>query len=345
MPEYRGDAPLAPGAPSPVGIVVAHLGTPDAPTAPALRRYLREFLSDPRVIELPRWKWLPILYLFVLTFRPRKSAALYRKIWTDAGSPLLVLTRAVARALGAKLAERTATPVEIAVGMRYGNPSMASALRDLAARGCRRILVFPLYPQYSATTTASTFDAVFAELAGWRWVPELRTVASYHDDEGYVRAIAQSIRDSWSERGRAEKLLLTFHGIPRRYVDAGDPYFAECHATARLVAEDLALAPERWQVTFQSLFGKAEWLRPYTDETMKALGRQKLASLDVLCPGFSVDCLETLEEIDGENREHFTHAGGGEYRYIPCLNERPDHVDALAGIALRHLAGWVTPKT
>ena len=343
MSFYRGVNESKPGEPSPIGLLVAHLGTPDAPTPAALRRYLRQFLSDPRVIELPRWKWLPVLYLFVLTTRPKTSAALYSKIWTSAGSPLLVHTRAVANAVGAALRPRLAEPLHVAGGMRYGNPSMAAALRELAARGCRRIVVFPLYPQYSGTTTASTFDAVFAELATWRQMPELRTVNDYHDDAGYVAALAASIRDSWRERGRAKKLLLTFHGIPRRYVDAGDPYFAQCHETARRVAQQLGLAGDDYGVTFQSLFGKEEWLRPYTDETMKRLGAEKLASVDVLCPGFSVDCLETLEEIDGLNREFFTHAGGGEYRYIPCLNERPDHIAALTDVALRHLGGWASP--
>lgn len=346
MSFYRGVVDTKPGEPSPIGVLVAHLGTPDAPTPAALRRYLRQFLSDPRVIELPRWKWLPVLHLLVLTTRPAKSAALYRKIWTSEGSPLLVHTRAVANAVGAALRARLAEPlrssIQMAVGMRYGNPSMVSALRQLAERGCRRILVFPLYPQYSGTTTASTFDAVFAELQTWREMPELRTVNDYHDDMGYVAALAASIRDSWRERGRAKKLLLTFHGIPRRYVDAGDPYFAQCHETARRVVQQLGLAAGDFDVTFQSLFGKEEWLRPYTDETMKRLGAEKLASVDVLCPGFSVDCLETLEEIDGENREFFTNAGGGEYRYIPCLNERPDHIAALADVALRHLGGWMT---
>jgi len=328
-----------------IGVLLVNLGTPDAPTKRALRPYLKKFLSDPRVIELPRWKWLPVLHLFVLTTRPKASAALYRKIWTSEGSPLLVHTRAVAEAVGEALRSRVAEPVQVAVGMRYGNPSMPAALRELGARGCRRVLVFPLYPQYSGTTTASTFDAVFEELATWREMPELRTVNDYHDDTGYVTALAASIRDSWRERGRARKLLLTFHGIPRRYVDSGDPYFAHCHETARRVAAELALAPGDFEVTFQSLFGKEEWLRPYTDETMKRLGAEKTESVDVLCPGFSVDCLETLEEIDGLNREFFTHAGGGEYRYVPCLNERPDHVAALAEVALRHLGGWVTAAT
>jgi ferrochelatase len=264
-------------------------------------------------------------------------------VWRPDGSPLLQGTLELARALEESLRAAVAEPVHVAVGMRYGKPSLAAALEELAARGCRKVLLFSLYPQYSGTTTASNFDAVFAELMRWRWVPELRTVASYHDDPGYVRALAASIRDSWARQGRGERLLLTFHGIPRRYFEAGDPYYCHCQKTARLVAEELGLAPGEWLVTFQSLFGKEEWLKPYTDETMKRLGAEKLRSLDVACPGFGVDCLETLEEIDGLNREIFTHAGGGDYHYVPCLNLRPDHVAALTGIALRHLAGWATP--
>ncbi|HEV8629364.1 MAG TPA: ferrochelatase [Thermoanaerobaculia bacterium] len=333
-----------PAAGAGVGVLIANLGTPDAPTAPALRRYLREFLSDPRVIEQPRWKWLPILYLFVLTRRPKMSAALYRKVWTPAGSPLLVGTEKLAVAVGEALRHRVAEPLQVAVGMRYGNPSLGSTMRRLADAGCHRILLFPLYPQYSGTTTAATFDAAFAELQGWRRIPELRTVASYHDDPAVIAALAATVRESWAARGRSRKQLFTFHGIPRRYVDAGDPYYRHCLDMARLLAAALGLGADDWLTTFQSLFGKEEWLRPYTDETMKRLGAERLESVDVLCPGFAVDCLETLEEIDGLNRELFTHAGGGEYRYVPCLNDRPDHVEALAGIALRQLGGWVTPR-
>jgi len=341
----RGEPDFHHGSPGKVGVLVANLGTPDAPTTPALRRYLREFLADPRVIELPRWKWLPILHLFVLTTRPPKSAALYRKVWTAEGSPLLVGTEKLAAALATRLAEQVGEPLEVAVGMRYGNPPLRGALRALAERGCRRVLLFPLYPQYSATTTASTFDDAFAELQQWRFMPELRTVGSYQDDPGYIGALAASVRDHWREHGgRAAKLQITFHGIPRRYFEAGDPYFCHCQKTARLMVEALGLGADDHVVTFQSLFGKEEWLRPYTDETVKRLGAEHLASLDICCPGFAVDCLETLEEIDGLNREFFQHAGGGEYRYIPCLNHRADHVEALASIVLRHLAGWVTPR-
>lgn len=319
--------------------MVTNLGTPDAPTAPALRRYLRQFLSDHRVIDLPRWKWWPILHLFVLTTRPRRSAALYREIWTEQGSPLLLGTQRVAAALQEELARRLDGDVATTIGMRYGNPSIRRGLRQLAEQGCDRILVLPLYPHYSATSTASTYDAIFAELATWRRQPELRTIHGFHDEPGLVEALAASVREVWAEGGPPDQLLLSYHGIPRRYFDEGDPYFCLCHKTSRLLAEALELAPGRYQTTFQSLFGKEEWLKPYTDETVAALGRGG-GSLDVICPGFSLDCLETLEEIDGLNRKIFAEAGGGRFRFIPCLNDRPDHLRFLADLAERHLSGW-----
>jgi ferrochelatase len=338
---YRGVSAAGHGETAAVGVLLSNLGTPEAPTAAALRTYLREFLSDPRVIELPRWQWKLILELFILPRRPAVSAALYRKVWTPEGSPLLTGTVALAGALEGALRAASEVPLHVAVGMRYGRPSLATALRELFDKGCRRLLLFPLYPQYSGSTTGSTCDAVFAELSRWRWVPELRTVSSYHDDPGYVRALAASIRDSWQRQGRSQRQLFTFHGIPRRYFENGDPYYCHCQKTARLVAAELGLADGEWLVTFQSLFGKEEWLKPYTDETVKRLGAERLASLDAACLGFAVDCLETLEEIDGLNRELFTHAGGGTFRYVPCLNQRADHVAALAGIARRHLGGWL----
>ena len=326
--------------PPAVGILVANLGTPDAPTASALRRYLRPFLSDPRVIELPRWRWLPILELFVLTTRPRKSALLYREVWTEGGSPLLHYTRVIADALETRLRAGLGEHVHTAVGMRYGDPSVAGALRHLAEKGCRRILVFPLYPHYSGTSGGSVFDAVFEELRRWRWVPELRTVSSYHDEPGYVAALAASIRERWDADGVPERLLLSFHGIPLRYFRAGDPYYCQCQKTGRLLRQALGWPEERTLVTFQSLFGREEWLQPYTAQTVRRLGAQGLERLDVACPGFAVDCLETLEEIDGQNRRFFVEAGGGELRYLPCLNDREDHLELLAGLARRHLAGW-----
>ncbi len=340
MAHFLGDAGDPHGRAPAIGLLLSNLGTPDAPTARALRPYLREFLSDPRVIELPRLFWLAILNGIVLTVRPRRSAALYRKVWTPEGSPLLAISRRQAAGVAARLAGRTRVPVRVALGMRYGRPPLAAALAELAAAGCRRILVLPLYPQYSATTSGSTFDAAFAALARRRWVPDLRTIGGYHDEPGYVAALAASIAELWRRDGEPERLVLSFHGMPKRYLLAGDPYFCFCQKTARLVAERLGIDPARALVTFQSRFGREEWLQPYTDETLRALPARGVKRVDVVCPGFSADCLETLEEIDGLNREFFLHAGGERYRYVPCLNDRADHLDFLAGLALRHLAGW-----
>ncbi len=343
MIRYLGEPGFEHGEIPALGLLLANLGTPEAPTARALRPYLREFLSDPRVIEIPKLKWWPILNLFVLTTRPKASAKLYQKVWTDEGSPLLAIVERQARSLEKSLRGRIGNPFHVAIGMRYGRPAIRDALRQLKEKGCRRLLFLPLYPQYSATTTASTFDALAAELTRWRWVPELRTIHAYHDRPGYVRALAASIREVWREGGEPGKLLFSFHGIPERYFLAGDPYHCHCHKTARLVAEELGIGPDRYGVAFQSLFGKEEWLKPYTDRTVGALARSGVESLDVICPGFSADCLETLEEIDGLNREIFEHHGGRRFRYIPALNDRPDHVAFLADLVLENLQGWVVP--
>jgi ferrochelatase len=316
------------------GVLLTNLGTPDAPTAPAVRRYLREFLWDPRVVELPRLKWWIILHLFVLPFRPKKSAALYRRIWTEEGSPLLVTAKKQATAL-----KRDLDGVRLALGMRYGHPSIRSALAELQAAGCERLLVLPLYPQYAGSTTESTFDAVSAALRGWN--PEVRKVAQYHDDRAYLEALAQSIREAWERRGAGERLLFSFHGLPQSMVDRGDPYCVQCRCTARAVAHLLDLPPWRWRVAFQSQFGPEVWLKPATDETLKSWGEERLESVDVVCPGFSADCLETLEEIAITNRELFQKAGGGRYRYIPALNDRPDHIRMLAGLIRSNLDGWL----
>jgi ferrochelatase len=341
--KYFGQPDFQHGEVPAVGVLLSNLGTPDAPTAPALRRYLREFLLDPRVIEMNRALWWTILHTAILPFRPKVSAALYRKVWTAEGSPLLVIARKQVAAIAAVLEREVGTPIHVAVGMRYGNPSIPAALHELAAKGCRRILVLPLYPQYAAVTTGSTFDAVAAELLRWRWVPEVRTVHHYHDVPAYTDALAASIREAWEKGGQAEKLLFSFHGIPQRYFDAGDPYFCHCHKTARLAAERLGLPRERWEISFQSLFGREEWIKPYSEQTIKDMARSGVKSLDVVCPGFSADCLETLEEIEEQNREFFLHAGGETYRYIPALNDRPDHVRVLADVALANLAGWIEP--
>lgn len=343
MTRFLGPARFEHGEIPAVGILFANLGTPDAPTPAALRRYLREFLSDPRVIELPRPLWWLILNLFILPRRPRRSARLYARIWTPEGSPLLVISRRQAAALEARLRRRVASPLHVALGMRYGSPSIASALRDLEAKGCRRLLVFPAYPQYSATTTASTFDAVAAELTRWRWLPELRTVNGYHDDPGYVAALVASIREAWTTNGEPSKLMFSFHGVPRRYFDGGDPYFCLCQKTARLVVERLGLPEERAAVCFQSRFGREEWLRPYADATLREWAGENLERVDVVCPGFAADCLETLEEIAMTNAELYRHAGSGAYCYLPALNDRDDHLDALVEVAMRHLHGWIAP--
>ncbi|MCA8960928.1 MAG: ferrochelatase [Planctomycetes bacterium] len=341
--EYLGEPNFRHDSSPAVGVMITNLGTPDAPTKEALKRYLREFLSDPRVIELPRWKWKIILECFVLTTRPAKSAHAYEKVWSEGGSPLLVTSKAQRSGVEERLRRRFGGPIHVALGMRYGSPSIDAALQELLDHGCRRVLVMPLYPQYSASTTASTLDALFASLERRRWVPELRTVHQYHDHPGYIGALASSVRERWSDGGEPERLLLSFHGLPERYFRSGDPYHCHCHKTGRLLAEALGLADDRYRVTFQSRFGREPWLQPYTDETLKAWGKDGVASVDVICPGFSADCLETIEEIDMQNREIFEGAGGGRFRYIPCLNERGDHLDLLAEIASDQLRGWTVP--
>lgn len=322
------------------GILLTNLGTPDAPTPEALRRYLREFLWDPRVVEIPRPLWWLILHGIVLRIRPARSARKYRKIWTEQGSPLLTITRRQAQAVARHLEQSCPGPVKIAMGMRYGNPSIASALRELRDAGVRRLLVLPLYPQYSAATTASTFDAVSRELGTWRWIPELRMIGSYHDHPGYIQALTQAILDTWAGHGQADRLLFSFHGLPKRNLLAGDPYHCLCHKTARLVAERLGLESNRWAVSFQSRFGRAEWLQPYTSELLKDWGRSGVSSVQVICPGFAADCLETLEEIAEENRDYFLAAGGERFHYIPALNDDPRHIQALTDLILTHAGGW-----
>ena len=335
----------------PIGLLITNVGTPDAPTPAAVRRYLREFLSDRRVVDLPRPLWWPLLYLFILPIRSRRSAHAYASIWTPEGSPLLRNTRRLAEALEVALSARLPEPVHVAVGMGYGNPSMRTALTTLRDRGCRRVLVLPLFPQYASPTTGSTFDAVTNVLRNWRHVPELRFASGYHDHPGYIAALARSVRDLWDRDGEPDRLLLSFHGLPQRYVADGDPYAAQCEETARLLVAALGLgepAPSakssggsgRWALAYQSRFGREEWLRPYTDETLRSWAANGIANVDVLSPGFAADCLETLEEIGIRNRAWFVEAGGRQLRYIPALNDRLDHVEALADVALRHLHGW-----
>jgi len=325
--------------PACTGVLLTNLGTPDAPTPQAVRRYLGEFLWDSRVVEIPRLLWWLILHGVILRIRPAKSAHKYQTIWTDEGSPLLAISRRQATALANLLKARCPGPVRVALGMRYGQPSIAAALAELRDAGARRLLVLPLYPQYSAATTASTFDAVAAELRTWRWLPELRFVAQYHDDPAYLDALATRINADCAEQP-GERLLFSFHGLPKRNLLAGDPYYCQCHKTARLVAERLELAPDQWAVAFQSRFGRAEWLQPYTSVLLTEWAKAGVKRVDVVCPGFAADCLETLEEMALENRQTFLDAGGEHYRYLPALNDVPEHIAALAGLVERHSSGW-----
>lgn len=341
-PPYRHDQPQH------SAVLLINLGTPAAPTPAALRRYLKQFLWDPRVVEIPRPLWWLILNGIILNTRPKKSAAKYAQIWTKDGSPLKVHTEKQAKLLRGALGHRGHPAIEVAWAMRYGEPSVASTLDRLKADGASRILVLPLYPQYAASTTASSFDAVAQWLGRGRNVPELRFVRQYHDHPGYIHALAQSVLDHWMAHGRPapdSRLVMSFHGLPRRSLELGDPYYCQCQKTGRLLAEALGLGADRYQVTFQSRFGRARWLEPYTQPTLEQLAREGVGQVDVICPGFAGDCLETLEEIAMECRSAFLAAGGKEFRYIPCLNERADWIAALTDLALDHLAGWPDQQT
>lgn len=322
---------------APLGILLTNLGTPDAPTAPALRRYLAEFLWDRRVVDLPRPLWWLILHGLILRTRPARSARLYRKVWTPAGSPLLLMAQRQRALLQQQLDARWPGRIRVALGMRYGNPSLAAALAELRDAGVGQVLVLPLYPQNSCSTTASTFDAVAEALRRRRDLPALRFVADYHAEPAYIDALAASVREARQGGAQAPRLLFSFHGTPERYRSEGDPYYQQCQTTARLTAERLGLKDGEWQVSFQSRFGREPWLQPYTDEVLGQLPAQGVKRVQVICPGFSADCLETLEEIAEENRVLFLRAGGESFHYIPALNDRPDHIAALADIVAREL--------
>lgn len=323
------------------GVLLVNLGTPTAPTAQAVRPYLAEFLADPRVIEYPRWLWWLILHGVILRVRPKRSAHAYEKIWEERGSPLRFGSEALATGLQAELArQRPQAPIRVALAMRYGEPSVRQSIEQLQREGVRRLLVLPLYPQYSATSTGSVLDAVADTIKQLRWPPELRIVNDYHDDPAHIEALAQSIEQWWATNGRGDKLLLSFHGIPERYLHEGDPYFCQCHATARLLRERLQLSEQQLVISFQSRVGRERWLHPYTDATVRKLAAEGVRKLDVACPGFAVDCLETLEEIAMQNRDFFVGAGGETLRYIPALNDSPGQVDSLAALVLQHTQGW-----
>jgi len=345
MPPFDASPQYEHGLPESLGVLLVNLGTPDEPTPAAVRRYLREFLSDPRVVEIPRLLWLAILHGYILPTRPAKSARAYQKIWTEQGSPLLLHSIDIAAGLQEKLSARLSGSVRVELAMSYGSPSIDSALQNLFDQSARRIVVLPLYPQYSGSTTGAVFDAVTSLLAKRRWVPELRLINHYHDSAGYVSALATSIRDFWDMHGRGERLLMSFHGIPKQTLMAGDPYHCQCQKTARLVADSLELDEDYWQVAFQSRLGRAEWLGPYTDETLRRWGAEKSGDIDVICPGFAADCLETLEEIEMQNAATYAAAGGGTLRYIPALNARDDHVAFLSRTIEKNVAGWPEAST
>jgi len=322
-----------------LGILLVNTGTPDEPTPKAVRRYLAQFLADPNLIEFPRWLWLPVLHGIILRVRPRRSAKLYSRVWDERGSPLLYRMQDLAEKLQDALqAEITESSVHIAVGMRYGNPSIKAALANLREGGATYLFILPVFPQYSNTTGGTIIKAVFAELQQWRWLPSVQVLNDYHDNVAYIHAITTSLRAYWAKNPRAEKLLLSFHGIPQEYVKKGDPYQAQCLRSAELIAAELGLAAGDWLATFQSRFGSQAWLQPYTDETLKELGSERLKSLDVVCPGFAVDCLETVNEIGYEGRREFQAAGGDEFAYIPALNATDLHVQALMKIILENVS-------
>jgi len=342
-PAFQHDRPVR------IGVLLANLGTPDAPTPAAVRQYLAEFLSDRRVVEIPRAVWMLLLHGVILRTRPARSAKKYAMIWSPEGSPLLVHSvkqkTLVMGYLGQRLKD-LGLPADFAaveVGMRYGNPGIRDALDRLRTAGCDRILVAPLFPQYSASATASALDAVMAHAQRLRRMPGLRMVDCFHDDPGYVRALARNVNDYWTRHGRGDLLVMSFHGLPRRSLDLGDPYHCQCHKTARLLAAELGLEPKQYAVTFQSRFGRAEWLRPYTLDTLVRLAKEGVARVDVACPGFVADCLETLEEIGIECKQAFLGAGGREFHAIPCLNEHPAWIAALVDLLVSNLSGWLAP--
>lgn len=342
MPRYFGfdtamERPPAPGT----AVLLVNLGTPAAPTQDAVRDYLAEFLSDPRIVESPRWLWWPVLHGYILRTRPRRSAEAYAKVWRDDGSPLLVFSERLAGAVRAELERRSSGQVAVALAMTYGEPSIRTVVKELMERGVRRLLVLPLFPQYSATSSGAALDAVMRMMMRLRWQPQLRTIDDYHADAGYLAALAASVQAHWANHGRGQKLLMSFHGIPQQYVEAGDPYPEQCRETARRLGDALGVPEDQLVVTFQSRLGRRPWLRPYTDETIEELARQGVEALDVLCPGFAVDCLETLEEVALRYRTTFLTNGGKQFRYIPALNDSRAHATALADIAMRQLAGWI----
>lgn len=338
--KYQGSPAFTHNQTDKIGVLVTNLGTPDAPKKAELKRYLKEFLSDPRVVEVPRLIWWMILNLVILNIRPRRSAKAYSTVWTERGSPLMFHTEDQTQALRNKLQSRYGDNIVVDFAMRYGSPSVDSVVDNMLQKGVRKLVVLPLYPQYCASTTGSTFDAIAASFSKRRWIPELRFITHYHDDREYITAVAAKIKAHWDEHGRADKLIFSYHGIPKRYLLNGDPYHCECHKTSRLIAQELGLQEHEHFTSFQSRFGREEWLKPYTDHSLKAFPAQGVKSVQIVCPGFSADCLETIEEIGEENRDYFLEAGGQRYEYIPALNADDNHICALTKLIETNLQGW-----
>jgi len=345
MPHFASTPSHEHGLADSLGVLLVNLGTPDEPTSAAVRPYLKQFLSDPRVVEAPRAIWWLALHGFILRFRPARSAEAYRKIWSDQGSPLLLHSRDIRDALQIGLSARLSGTVHVEVAMSYGKPSLDSAFNALWTQNVQRIVVLPMYPQYSGSTTGSVFDAVSAILSTRRWVPEFRFINHYFDSTGYVSALTRSIRDHWEAKGRGEHLLFSFHGLPYQMLLDGDPYHCQCQKTARLVAAELDLGSDDWSLGFQSRAGRAEWLQPYTDEMLVQWGQAGRGNIDVICPGFAADCLETLEEIAIRYASQYAEAGGGQLRYIPALNNRDDHISFLTDLVEENVAGWPESST
>ncbi|WP_300426480.1 ferrochelatase [uncultured Thalassolituus sp.] len=324
----------------PFGVLLVNLGTPEAPTSAAVRAYLKEFLSDRRVVDVPKWLWWPVLNGVILRIRPPRVAKAYASIWTEEGSPLMSISRAQQRALKAALAEEYGCDIPVALAMTYGRPSMEDAGRELRQAGAERLVVLPLYPQNSSSTTAAVHDRYARALAPCPHVPASRWITDYHQHPQYIGALADSVRRYWDEHGRPDRLMMSFHGIPKRYETKGDPYPSQCRATAAAVAQALELADDEWICSFQSRFGREEWVKPYTDHTLEEWGKAGVGRVDVISPAFAADCLETLEELEVENREVFMEAGGKEYHYIPCLNDSADHINMMVSLVRENAQGW-----
>tara|TARA_B100000989_G_scaffold48407_1_gene31609 strand:- start:1701 stop:2723 length:1023 start_codon:yes stop_codon:yes gene_type:complete len=340
MATFIGNSEFKHGTKLRIGVLLSNLGTPDKPKRKELRVYLKEFLSDPRVIETPKLIWQIILNGIILNTRPQKSAKNYQKVWTDQGSPLLVILNKQ-KQLTQELLGKENLEIEFTIGMRYGNPSIKKGLEELREKNCNKIIVLPMYPHYCAATTGSTFDEVTNTMQKWRWVPSLRFISTYHDHPDYIKALANSIKKHWDKHGKPDKILFSYHGIPKKYFTKGDPYHCLCSKTTRLVREQMGLSEEFAITTFQSRFGPEEWLQPYTDKTVEQLAKNKLEHLQIIAPGFSSDCLETIEELDGENREIFKEHGGEKFSYVPCLNDQDDHISLIGALIKNELQGWL----